>query len=66
MKHPNENRTLSPLVLEEAFQKKGYQCIRMVEHDATITIFKHEKKKEAGPDQIVEGLLPSNQIFLAN
>ena len=43
MDHPNESRTLNNPRLVEQFLGKGYQCTEIVEQDATIIIFSHEK-----------------------
>ena len=67
MKHPNESRTLTNPLLVEQFQRKGYQCTRVEEQNATIIIFKHEKKKDQMQDNIIkEIMIPSYQKFVAN
>jgi hypothetical protein len=58
MNHPNESRTPGKPVLIEQFRCKGYQCTEIVEQDATIIIFSHEKKAGHLQEHLFEEIQP--------
>jgi hypothetical protein len=59
MNHPNESRTLNNPPLKEQFRCKGYQCTEIVEQDATIVIFSHEKKAGNLTEHLLEEIRPA-------
>ena len=61
MNHPKESRTLNNPVLIEQFLGKGYQCTEIVEQDATIIIFSHEKKSGHLQEHLFEEIQPLYQ-----
>jgi hypothetical protein len=61
MNHPTESRTQKNPVLIEQFRCKGYQCTEIVEQDATIVIFSHEKKAGHLPEHLFEEIQPLSQ-----
>ena len=61
MNHPNESRTRNNPELIEQFLCKGYQCTEIVEQDATIIIFSHEKKAGHLQEHLFEKIQPLYQ-----
>jgi hypothetical protein len=61
LNHPNESRTPKNPVLIEQFLCKGYRCTEIVEQDATIIIFSHEKKAGHSQEHLFEEIQPLSQ-----
>jgi hypothetical protein len=45
MSNPKENQSYPNELLLEYFRRKGYQCKKIKEDNATVIIIRHEKKK---------------------